>query len=133
MMSPLLIEQKSPYNVPRTVELIVSEAEKQNWKIPAVHDLQQTLAKTGKMVMPVIVIELCKPEYAGKVLELNDERAISVFMPCRISVFEKEDGNTYVALMNVSEIADMMPGSVSATLIDAAEGSAAIIHSALEV
>lgn len=132
-MHPLLIEQKSPYNVPRTVELIVSEAEKQQWKVPAVHDLQQTLAKTGKMVMPVMVIELCKPEYAGRVLELNDERAVSVFMPCRISVYEKEDGVTYLTIMNADAISGMIPESVADTLKKAAEGSAAIISLALDL
>ena len=33
-------------------------------------------------------------------LELSDERIVSVMMPCRISVYEKADGKTYVATVN---------------------------------
>jgi uncharacterized protein (DUF302 family) len=37
-------------------------------------------------------------------LELNDERIVSVLMPCRISVYEKADGLTYVSLINAGEM-----------------------------
>jgi uncharacterized protein (DUF302 family) len=131
-MNNLLIEKKSPFGVDRTVELIVTEAELRNWRIPVVHDLQQTLSKAGKVVMPVKVIELCKPEFSGKMLELNQERAISVMMPCRISVYEKEDGKAYVALMNTAMFAASLPETLSETMVNAAEESMLIVDSALE-
>jgi len=129
-MSTLLIEKTSPYSMEKTVELIVAECERQNWKVPAVHDLQQTLAKSGKIVMPVKVIELCKPELAGKILELNHERSVSVFMPCRISVFEKQDGKTYLSVMNAEAMAGFLPDSIAVTMAEAAHGSVAIIEAA---
>jgi uncharacterized protein (DUF302 family) len=128
----MIIEKRSPYNVEKTVEMIVEEAEKQQWRVPAVHDLQQTLAKSGKVVLPVKVIEICKPDLAGKVLEMNHERAVSVFMPCRISVYEKEDGNTYISVMNVQAMAPLIPESVSATMIEAANGTEKIIDAIVE-
>lgn len=131
MMNGMLIEKTSPYSVDKTTELIVAETERQNWKVPAVHDLQQTLAKSGKVVMPVKVIELCKPELAGKILEMNHERSISVFMPCRISVYEKEDGKTYLSVLNAQAMAAFLPASVALTMIEAAEGSLSIIEAAL--
>ncbi|MBK7030388.1 MAG: DUF302 domain-containing protein [Bacteroidales bacterium] len=130
-MSGLLIEKASPYSLEKTAELIVAESERQNWKVPAVHDLQQTLAKSGKVVMPVKVIELCKPELAGKILELNHERSISVFMPCRISVYEKEDGITYLSVMNAEAMAGFLPESVAGIMVEAATGSLSIIDAAL--
>lgn len=130
-MSGILIEKASPYNVEKTAELIVAESERQNWKVPAVHDLQQTLAKSGKVVMPVKVIELCKPDLAGKILELNHERSISVFMPCRISVYEKEDGITYLSVMNAEAMTGFLPESVAGIMVDAATGSLSIIDAAL--
>jgi uncharacterized protein (DUF302 family) len=60
------------------------------------------LAKSGKAVLPVKVVEICKPEYSGKMLEKDDERIVSVMMPCRISVYEKADGKTYVTLLNMT-------------------------------
>ena len=120
-MEQLLIETPSLYPFDRTVERIIAEAGNRNWRMPAIHDLQQTLAKAGKSVLPVKVIELCKPEYAGKILELNHERAVSVMMPCRISVYEKEDGKTYVALMNAAAMAGSLSETVAGTMIAAAD------------
>ena len=100
----IVLEQKSRFGFDKTVEMLVADAEKREWKVPAVHDLQQSLAKSGKEVRPVKVIEICKPRYSGQMLELNDERIVSVMMPCRISVYEKADGLTYVSLINAGEM-----------------------------
>jgi uncharacterized protein (DUF302 family) len=104
-----IIEQLSPYNVASTVEKLIETATNKNWQNPAVHNLQQSLAKSGKEVKPVQVIEICKPEYSGKMLEKSDERISSVLMPCRISVYEKEDGRTYVALLDMSAMTVGLP------------------------
>ncbi len=100
----VIIEQVSPFDVATTVEKLVAAATLKNWQNPAVHNLQQSLAKAGKEVRPVQVVEICKPEYSGAMLEKSDERIVSVMMPCRISVYQKEDGKTYVALLNMAEM-----------------------------
>ncbi len=100
----VIIEQVSPFDVATTVEKLVAAATLKNWQNPAVHNLQQSLAKAGKEVRPVQVVEICKPEYSGVMLEKSDERIVSVMMPCRISVYQKEDGKTYVALLNMAEM-----------------------------
>ena len=99
-----IIEEISLFDFNETVEKLVAEAERREWKVQFVHDLQHSLAKSGKSVKPVKVIEICKPEYSGQMLELSDERIISVMMPCRISVYEKEDGKTYIALINTGNM-----------------------------
>lgn len=108
-----IAEKKSKLDFDQTVERIKSAAEKDGWSVPAIHDLQQSLAKSGKHVRPVKVIEICKPAYSGQMLELNDERIISVMMPCRISVYEKNDGNVYVSLLNPSSMAAGMPENIA--------------------
>lgn len=111
----IIIEHVSPFDVPTTVEKIVTAASLKEWQNPANHNLQQSLAKSGKEVRPVQVIEICKPEYSGKMLEKSDERIVSVMMPCRISVYQKEDGKTYVALLNMSAmISGLSPVAVEA-------------------
>ena len=109
----LVIEHQSKHSFEKTVDLLVAEAERREWKIPAVHDLQQSLAKSGKSVKPVKVIEICKPKYSGQILELNHERIMSVMMPCRISVYEKEDGLTYIGLINAGELASGLPVKIA--------------------
>jgi len=108
----MVIETQSKFDFDRTVEMIISEAERREWKVPAVHDLQQSLAKSGKTVKPVKVVEICKPLYSGQMLELNDERIMSVMMPW-ISVYQKDDGKTYLALLNGGEMAAGQPGKIA--------------------
>ena len=117
----IVLEKKSRFGFDKTVEMLIADAEKREWKVPAVHDLQQSLAKSGKAVRPVKVIEICKPEYSGQMLELNDERIISVMMPCRISVYEKEDGLTYVSLINAGELASGLPAKIAGVMREASE------------
>lgn len=128
----LIIEQLSPFDVASTVEKLIEAAAKKDWQNPATHDLQQSLAKSGKEVRPVKVIEICKPEYSGKMLEKSDERIVSVMMPCRISVYEKADGNTYISLLNMEAMAAEMPASIADAVKGASEESFEIVKSVIE-
>jgi len=127
----LIIEHESPYNVPVTVEKLIAAANQKGWQNPAVHNLQQSLAKSGKEVLPVEVIEICKPEYSGQMLEMNDERIVSVMMPCRISVYEKEDGKTYIALLSMSAMASQLPVTVATVIRAANDESFDIVKSVI--
>lgn len=115
----IVVEHLSRFGFDKTVELLVADAEKREWKVPFVHDLQQSLAKSGKSVKPVKVIEICKPKYSGQMLELNHERIISVMMPCRISVYEKEDGLTYISLINAGEMAEGLSANIARVMKEA--------------
>ena len=127
-----IIEETSRFDFDNTVEKIVAEAERREWKVPFVHDMQQSLSKSGKTVNPVKVIEICKPEYSGQMLELNDERIISVLMPCRISVYEKEDGKTYIALINSGNMASGMADNIAGVLKSSSAESMEIIKTVTE-
>ncbi len=127
-MKNLVNEFPSRLDFDATVEAIMSEAAGSNWNIPAVHDLQQSLAKAGKTVKPVKVIEICKPEYSGKMLELNHERIVSVMMPCRISVYRKDDGITYVALINIDDLSAELKPEIAGVMKAAADEVAGIVN-----
>jgi uncharacterized protein (DUF302 family) len=124
-----VIEKQSIYDFDKTVDLLTAEAERRDWKIPAVHDLQQSLAKSGKTVKPVKVIEMCKPVYSGQLLELSDERIMSVMMPCRISVYVKDDGKTYLALVDGAEMAAGQPVKIAQVMKAASDETFEIIKS----
>ena len=128
----LVVEHPSRFEFGKTVDLLVAESERRDWKVPAVHDLQQSLAKSGKTVKPVKVIEICKPQYSGKMLELNDERIISVMMPCRISVYEKEDGKTYVSLIDGEALAGSQPPNITEVMKAASDEIFTIVKKVTE-
>jgi uncharacterized protein (DUF302 family) len=117
----VIIEKTSPFDFQRTVDLITENALKREWQIPFIHDLQQSMAKSGKSVKPVKVIEMCKPRYSGQMLEKNDERIVSVMMPCRISVYMKDDGRTYVSMINIAELSSSMPENIKELMSEASE------------
>jgi uncharacterized protein (DUF302 family) len=123
-----ILEELSPFNVSETVARLVEEAAQKGWQNPATHNLQQSLAKSGKEVRPVQVVEICKPEYSGKMLEMNDERIVSVLMPCRISVYEKEDGKTYVSLLDMKALASGLPLATAEGIRHASDETLGIVH-----
>ena len=116
-----IFEKESLFGFNETVELLVTAATDRDWANPATHDLQSSLAKAGKSVRPVKVIEICKPAYSGVMLEKSDERIVSVMMPCRISIYEKADGKIYVSTINGKLFASGMPESIQDVMIAAAE------------
>jgi len=126
-----IVEQVSPYDVPTTVQKIIGVAALKNWQNPATHNLQQSLAKSGKEVRPVQVVEICKPDFSGKMLELSDERIFSILMPCRISVYEKEDGKAYIALLDTSGMSVGMPAAVVEAMTSASNESFEIVEEAI--
>ena len=123
----LIIERVSPFNVPVTVEKIIEAAIQKEWQNPAVHNLQESLAKSGKHVRPVQVVEICKPDYSGRMLEQNDERIVSILMPCRISVYEKVDGKTYVALLDMTAMISGLPPTAAEAIRGATDESFEIV------
>lgn len=123
----IVVERLSKYDFNKTVDMLVADAESREWKVPAIHDLQLSLAKSGKSVKPVKVIEICKPQYSGQMLELNHERIMSVMMPCRISVYEKDDGRTYIGLINTGDITSGLPDNIASVMKAASDETFQIV------
>jgi len=124
-----IFEKESLFGFNETVEILTTAATDRQWGNPATHDLQATLAKSGKSVSPVKVIEICKPEYSGQMLEKSDERIVSVMMPCRISIYEKADGKIYVATLNGRMFAAAMPENIRGVMVEAADEIEEIVKS----
>jgi uncharacterized protein (DUF302 family) len=106
------LENESKFNFDETVEKLKAEAEKKTWKIIATHDLQESLKKNGKEVLPVKVLALCHPKHSGKILEKDNERIISSMMPCRVSIYQKSNGKTYISRMNSAAMAINFEGVI---------------------
>jgi uncharacterized protein (DUF302 family) len=96
----MILESRSLYDFPTTLEKLNTAVADSGWKTPAIHDLQNTIRNFGKEILPIKVLEICHPKHSGRLLELNDERIVSTFMPCRISVYEKSDGKVYISRLN---------------------------------
>ncbi len=108
----LFLENESKYKFTETVEKLTVEIDNKSWKLSAVHDLQETLNKFGTDVLAIKVFALCHPKHSSKILSKDDERIVSSLMPCRISVYEKSDGKTYISRINSGVLAKSIGGII---------------------
>ncbi|MDY0104162.1 MAG: DUF302 domain-containing protein [Lentimicrobium sp.] len=115
----VMIENQSQYNFDETVDILSKQIVEHGWKITATHDLQETMKKNGKEVLSVKVIELCNPGHAFNILSKDDLLNVSPMLPCRISVYEKTDGKTYISRMNAPAFAEMIGGDGAYTMVAA--------------
>ncbi|MFH1161320.1 MAG: DUF302 domain-containing protein [bacterium] len=111
-INSVILESESRFGFEETVQKIHQHAETRGWKIPTVHDLQETLRKNSIEVLEVKVIELCKPQYSGTLMKEDPTKFVSSLMPCRISVYKKTDGNTYLSRINSTMLSMFMAGTI---------------------
>lgn len=128
----MLIEDESKYDFNTTVLKFEESVTDMGWKIPAVHDLQNTMDKFGKKVRPVKVFELCHPDHAFQILRESDERIVSSLMPCRVSIYEKEDGKVYISRMNSGLVSKTMGKLISGVMSGAAAENELMINSVIK-
>lgn len=112
MIQQLMLVGESKYNFAQTIAGLSEKIIAAGWKIPAVHDLQENVRKVGKDILPVKVIEVCRPDYAAEILSVDSLRMFSPLMPCRISVYEETDGKVCIARMNSGLLASQVGGIV---------------------
>lgn len=129
----MFLENESKYNFAETVEKLTAEIEKKTWKVSAVHDLQETLKKNGTEVLPIKVFALCHPKHSSKILLKDDERIVSSLMPCRVSVYEKSNGKSYISRMNTGVLATSMGGIVEEVMIASSKDVEEILSSLIVI
>ena len=109
----MILEKVSPFNHDETVKKISDATKAQGWVLSGIKQLDKSIAKNGgPRVLPVTLVEICNAEHAGKILRDDASRWSSVMMPCTISVYDKNDGKTYVGFMNAPLIGSMFGGLV---------------------
>jgi uncharacterized protein (DUF302 family) len=118
---------ESKYDFNQSIEILTGTTKNNHWKMPHEYDLQQIMANNGFTVRPVKVFSICKPDIAVRILGDDKHRHISAMMPCRIAVYEKADGKTYISRINAKLFARLLSGQATAIMGDAGEGSENIL------
>jgi uncharacterized protein (DUF302 family) len=129
VISPSLMFRENKYNkeFETTVSILQKEIEEKGWKIPVVHDLQATMKKFGKEVKSVKILEICHPDLSYEILSRYEEKIVSSMMPCRIAVYEKDDGSVLISRMNSGFLAKPMSPVIRKTMSRAAASMEEII------
>ena len=114
MPGMMLTERLSPYGVDETVAKITANAKAEDWVVSTIQPLHKAVKKHGGGdLLPVILINLCQANHAYNILKEDDNKVISVMMPCTISVYQKTDGQVYVGTMNAGLLGAMFGGTVA--------------------
>lgn len=110
------------------VETIAAEG----WKLLSMHDIQARLVNAGFDIKRVAVYEICRPDYAASVLSDDRSKKFSSLMPCRISLYELQDGGTGLSMINAGMLSAIFGGVVKRVMSHAAAESDIIIVKTLK-
>ncbi len=98
----MIKEFPSAYSYEETVSKIKERiSSKKGWHIFGVIDQGEEIVKNGgEPVGKIAIIHYCHGKFASMMFSQDSRKKISVFSPKAISVYEKSDGKTYIAMMN---------------------------------
>lgn len=129
MKPNMFIEKVSKTDFENTVKNLEANVENKTWRILNIYDLQKVMKNNGKDVLPVKVYSICHPKHSGKILDKDAERIVASMMPCRVSVYEKSDGKTYISLMNTAMLATQIGGIIEEVMKESTKEVLEIIES----
>ena len=127
----MIQQTPSPMAFEDTVKSIEQTVVEKGWKLPKVYRLDKTMEKHGYKVNKVAVLELCHPEHAYKILRNDDSLMVTPFMPCRISVYQRDDGQVIVARMNSGLMSNLFNTNVAEVMATATSQVEDIITAAI--
>ncbi len=123
----MMLEDESKYGFEETVEVFKAKVDEAGWSVLQVHDMKSILSRHGHDVDNVQIFELCSSKYSAEILKLDDERIVSPLMPCRIAIYEKSNGKTYVTRMDSKLMARPFGGVINEVMQKAAVETEEII------
>lgn len=124
----MMMEDESKYGFDETVSVFEKEVKEAGWKVAGLHDMKAILEGFGHDVMNIKIFELCSSKYSAVILEEDDERIVSPLMPCRVAIYEKSDGKTYITRMNSTLMAKPFGGLIDEVMQKAAGETEVILE-----
>ncbi len=116
----MMLEDETKYDFETTVQVFEEKVNEAGWSVLVTHDMQETLKGHGHDVLNVKIFELCSARYSAEILKLDDERIVSPLMPCRVAIYEKSNGNTYITRMDSELMAKPFGGIINEVMQQAA-------------
>lgn len=115
-------EQVSPFTVEETTARIQQniQAAGNGWSISGLRNPAKPVEAEGGNVLPVLLIEACSTKYSGPILKDDKVRFLSLLMPCKISIYKKNDGKVYIGYLNAGLIGQLfgtMVGDIMANVV----------------
>lgn len=130
MMSAMVTEKQSSLGFNETVTALQDAAKKRGWEVGPVMDVQEGMLKAGnKDAKPFKILTMCKKDLTETLLKTQALNKTMPFAPCRISVFEGNDGKVYIAKPNTEFMAQMATPAFAPLLQQFAAEEKALLES----
>ncbi|MDI6877899.1 MAG: DUF302 domain-containing protein [Desulfitobacteriaceae bacterium] len=85
-----------------TVEQVKEQAASHSFRVLHIHDVMATLGEKGFVIKPLKIIEVCNAKYANTALQVDI--TVSLLMPCRINVYESENGEIIISMIRPTHL-----------------------------
>lgn len=133
LMSAMMLEKKSRLGFNETVAALQEAAKKRGWEVGPVMDMQEAMLKAGnKGAKPFKMLTMCKKDLAESLVKAQAAQKAMPFAPCRMSVFEGNDGKVYIAKPNTEFMAQMATPSFQPLLKKFVEEEKALLANIAE-
>jgi len=111
-------EIKSPYDYEKTIEMIVTRVNaKPEWHVVTVYDMNKEVVEHGgKAIGKYSIIKYCSGKYASEMLSADDRKTMGAMMPKAFAVYEKSDGQVYLATSNGAVMGKLFGGETESII-----------------
>jgi len=128
LMAAMMVEKRSRLGFNETVAALQDAARKRGWEVGPVMDMQEAMLKAGqKGAKPFKMLVMCNKDLAESLIKAQVAQKAMPFAPCRLSVFEGDDGKVYIAKPNTEFMAQMAAPAFAPLLKKFAEEENAVL------
>ena len=123
MPSLMFTERLSPFDMEETVARIQQNIQQtgNGWELSGLRNPARAIQRDGGNVLPVMMVEACSTKYSKPILNDDTVRYLSILMPCKITVYKKNDGKVYIGTMNAGLMGKMFGSMVGGVMGQVAE------------
>ena len=123
MPSMMFTERLSPFGMEETVARIQQNIMEtgNGWTLAGLRNPARAVQADGGNVLPVMMIEACSTKYSKPILNDDSVRFLSILMPCKVTVYKKNDGKVYIGTMNAGLMGQMFGSMVGGVMGEVAK------------
>lgn len=126
VMAVMFDLRKSRLGFDETVNAIKQGAEKRNWKLGPVQDVQAQMIQAGVKDAPRLkVVPTCPADADARIARAGQGRVPP--LPCRITVFIDKDSHTQIVKLNTGNLARAAKGELAKTLAEITQEEDALL------
>lgn len=124
----ILLETECKYNFNETADVLEMSINKRGWIVSKAVDLKKEMNRLNKTVRSIKIYDIIHPNYTTTLLNGDSKRFSANLMPCRIAIYEIDDGSVHISRTNLNMMAKKLSGEEKEAIKKAAAEVETIIR-----